>query len=189
MKSFRSWMTAIGIAALSHSAFAARVTFSGSLTGTDPTYNRVVSGTPPAGLSGVGTAVKYDVYAFNVTANGTYLMETTEPSEFDTFITLYRDVFNPSAAMTNAIAADDDGGPGSLSIINRSLFSGVDYFLVVSGFANSDMGSYSGRFNTVNGNGQVVLGSVQNRVPEPTTLMLVPMAVAGLALARRRRQA
>ncbi len=41
---------------------SAQLLWSGSLTANDPTYNRALE--TGAGLSGVGTAVSYDVQAF-----------------------------------------------------------------------------------------------------------------------------
>ena len=61
---------------MAQAALAARVPFAGSLLAADPIYNRALAGNPPGALSGVGTAVSYDVYAFTVTANGSYVMET-----------------------------------------------------------------------------------------------------------------
>jgi hypothetical protein len=193
MLSLRACFASVCLAALSQAALAAPVLFSGSLSAADPTYNRTLSGNLPLSLSAVGTAVSYDVYAFSVTASGSYVMETlsasfTSSTTDDTFITLYRDAFNPANALTNALQADDDSGPGSLSTITRGLNSGVDYFLVVTSFNNRQFGDYTGRFNTVAGNGQVVLQTTGNNVPEPSTLLLAPAALAALGLMRRRRQ-
>lgn len=193
MKSLRTWIAAIGLAALSHAALAAPVPFSGSLSAGDPVYNRTLAGNPPFSLSGVGTAVSYDVYPFHVTANGSYVMETlgaafTTGSSDDTFITLYQNSFTAATALVNVLQADDDSGPGALSTITRSLSAGINYFLVVTSFDNGQFGNYNGRFDSVTGAGQVVLGTIPTGVPEPTMLMLVPVALAGLAAARRRRQ-
>jgi hypothetical protein len=194
LRALRSWAAALGLVALSQAALAAPVLFSGNLSTTDLTYNRTLSGNPPSSLSSVGTAVSYDLFSFHVTATGSYVMETlgaaftSGPSD-DTFIALYQNVFDAATPLTNVVQADDDSGAGALSTITRTLSSGVNYFLVVTSFANGQFGTYNGRFNTAGGDGQVVLGTSPTGVPEPTMLLLVPSALAALALARRRRRA
>lgn len=190
--------TALALTAvLSQMAVAAPVSFSGSLADSDPTYRRVIPTLlgilPPLLLSPIGSHVAYDVFGFSVSANGTYSMETTSanfatgPSD-DTFITLYKNHFNPAAPLLNAVEADDDDGAGRLSFINRSLTAGTAYFLVVTSFANGQYGQYNGQISgPVNGNGRVLMDP--NAVPTPSTLALVPLALAAMALARRRRWA
>lgn len=194
MNSIRSWIAAVGIAALSQATLAAPVALSGSLSAGDPVYNRVLAGNPPSGLSIVGTSVSYDAYAFHVTANSSYLLQilsaafTTGVSD-DTFITLYQTAFDAASPLTNALRADDDSGLGSLSSMTLALNAGVNYFLVVTSFDNGQFGDYTGQLsNASGGGGDVVLDSVTTDVPEPSMLMLVPMALSGLALTRRRRR-
>ena len=129
-------------------------------------------------------------FPFFVTANNTYLLETlsaafTTGTADDTFISVYRNTFNPAAALTNVVAADDDAGPGHLSTLSTALLAGTQYFLVVTSFANAQFGPYTGHLNSTTALGQVVLGAV----PElPTSvLMLTPLVIGGLVAARRRR--
>ncbi|MBD8529599.1 MULTISPECIES: PEP-CTERM sorting domain-containing protein [unclassified Massilia] len=178
-----------GVVLASQAAFAAPVTISGELTVSDPKFNRPLSATL---LSGVGTNVAYDVFGFYVSANGTYSIESTSFSAqgSDTFLYVYQGAFNASSPLTNLLAYDDDSGVGSLSLINQALQAGNQYFLVFAAYYNNDFGTYTGRFDTVSGGGQVSLGTlVTNQVPEPSTLALLPLAALGAALARRQKRA
>jgi hypothetical protein len=189
MRAYRSWVLAGTVLGLAQAALAVDVPFAGTLSPNDPVYNRTLSGNPPGGLSAVGTAVTYDLYPFYVSANGTYLAETLSArfapgTADDTFITIYQGSFNAGAPLANAIIADDDSGVGGLSLATKALTSGTQYYLVVTSFANGQLGDYTGHLNSTNNLGQVILGAV----PElPTsTLMLSAMAVVALAARRRR---
>lgn len=174
------------VAFAAQTAFAAPVNISGALTASDPVFNRPLSTTT---LSGVGTATSYDVFGFHVSAAGTYSFEALSFSAAgaDTFVALYRDVFNPAAPLANLLQVDDDSGVGALSLLSRALTAGTQYYLVFTTFDNGDFGSYTGVFNTVTGNGQVALDGAA-AVPEPGTLALLPLALAGMVLVRRRSQ-
>ena len=117
-----------------------------TLSVTDPTYNR--SGTFLQGgtctLSGAGTAVRYKaipitlIAASNVTAS--FLTAdggSITPAGADTFLTLYGPGgFNPAAACTNAITANDDS-PSPLSrIATTTPLAAGSYTLVVTSFSN-----------------------------------------------------
>lgn len=194
MHAIRSIISAVVLSALSQVALAAPMLVTGVLSETDPLYNRPLSGNPPTMLSGVGTAVYYDVFSFHVTTNGNYVMKTVDaafadPVGFisnDTFITLYQTGFDPASPLANALIADDDSGAGQLSSITRSLNAGTDYFLVVTSYSNYTVGSYSATFDSAVGtNGQVVLGL--NNVPEPVSLALVGLGLASLCLRKRNK--
>lgn len=174
-------------------AAAAPLGIAGALSGTDPTYNRTLPGNPPSGLSGVGTAVFYDSYPFYVTASGNYVMETLSAAftgtPDDTFITLYQTAFNPATALVNALHADDDSGPGFLSLMTHALTASTQYFLVVTSFNNGQVGDYTGRISAGAGViGDVLPGSPPGAVSLPASWALVPLALVAVGVARRRRE-
>ena len=148
-----------------------------------PTYNRALSDF--SGLSGVGTDVAYDVFAFSVGADGTYLIRSFAEGlragdPWDQFLFLYAGSFDPSAPLLNGVIANDDfGGNIGRSGFDVALSTGVAYYLVTTGFANDDAGRF---LNIVRGPGDIL-----PVVPEPGTYALLAMGLFGVALAVRRR--
>lgn len=142
----------------------------GTLSVGDPTFNRFLWGgaylnvgdncdNDGAILSGVGTAVFYHVYEIFSPA-GEDLVATVESDDFDTYLMLYCDPFDPNNPLDNAIFADDDGGTGFNSAFlpgdNIALTQNVTYYLVVSSFSNNAEGDY-----TLTVDGSVLLTSLQ----------------------------
>ncbi len=179
------------LALASQAVFAAPVDFSGALTDSDPTFHRPLT---LDFLSTVGTAVSYDVFGFHVTANGVYSIRTTAAAfsiglSEDTYLALYANAFDASAPLTNLVNVNDDASISTfLSNITQSLQADTQYFLVMTSYLNGAFGSYAGVFDTVTGPGQVVLDNAASDVPEPATLALLPLAMLGMTLARRRQR-
>jgi hypothetical protein len=162
-------------------AFAGTTIFTGDTTG-GPTYNRPLSGTPPTGLSAVGTAVRYVVTPFTVSVSGNY--NFLNSSVHDSYLGVHRNFFNPANGLLNALAYDDDSGPGSDSAITAlGLLAGVSYFAVSSSFANTGFGRFT---LTIDGPGNIVGGG--GGVPEPATWAMLIFGFAGIGAALRRRR-
>lgn len=190
MKASFGFAIASALLVFAQASSAASVPIAGALAASDPVFNRPLSGNPPSGLSAAGTAVSYDAYPFFVTGADTYSLQTLSAAfapgtADDTFIVLYQTAFNAAAPLTNVLQADDDAGPGSLSLITRALNPGIQYFLVFTSFSNGAFGNYTGSIDNA-GAGTAVLGVV----PEPSTaLMMLGALAAGGLLAKRRRPA
>lgn len=163
--------------------------FTGTTTLNDPIYNRPVANasSPPTNLSGVGTAVHFDVLPFMVSANGSYSfsMEGLNPVNWDTYLGLYSGSFNPASPLTNALIYNDDNPTIGLSGFSANLTTGTSYIAVLTGFANTDVGDWR---LTIRGPGQATTGGA---VPEPATwaMLIAGFGVIGAATRVRRRRA
>ncbi len=157
--------------------------FTGTTVG-GPTFNRPVAGTPPTSLSGVGTAVPYNFLSFTVSNSGSYnfLSEAIAPANWDNYLFLYQNSFNPGAPLSNALIGNDYPTIGR-SGFDFTLTSGTTYVLVTTGFGNDDKGVYS---NTISGQG---VATPTSTVPEPSTNALMAAGLIGVAVITKQRRA
>ena len=115
-------------------------TFTGTTVGA-PVYNR---GSGCTSLSGVGTATPYHVQPITVSTTGTYSILSVQNGGWDGYIHLYQGSFNPGSPLTNCIASNDDFidiGQSLIPVV--TLTAGDSYFLVTSGFENTDSGTFT----------------------------------------------
>jgi hypothetical protein len=172
--------TFAGIAVLALAAPAAAVVINGDTTG-GPSWNRTTAGAPPTGLSGVGTAVRYQITAFSVAAAGSYNFLST--AGYDNYLHLYQGAFDPVDQFNGVLIANDDFPNVGISGFSFNLNTGTSYLAVASGFANGDFGTYQ---LSITGPGAVTLGGA---VPEPASwaMLIAGFGLAGAMQRRRRR--
>lgn len=154
------------------------------------TWQRPVAGNPPVPpASGVGTAVRYQAEPFYVTLTGSYNMLSvgTVPINWDNYLFLYHTNFTSALPFSNVIIGNDDNPTiGSSGFNGVNLTAGTQYYLVTTGFSNSDMGAFT---NTISGPSTAIRGLVGSAVPEPGSIaLLVGMAGMGGMMLRRRKK-
>lgn len=155
-----------------------------------PLWNRPLQNgsSAPVSLSGVGTNVAYDVTHFQVDTTDLYdfLVTATAPTNWDNYTFLYQGAFDPTQPLVNALIGNDDFPSIGLSGFNGvSLSAGTDYFLVETGFGNTNAGTYSAQITGRAGTAFLP----NNSVPEPSSLALVSIALLAATVARRRKSA
>ena len=102
-------------------------------------------------LSEVGTAVRYSVVGFYPN-EGTYctIYGTQEGPDYDGHLALYQGAFDPASPLDNLVEVNDDffaedGGyeVGTSRIPSTPVTYVDNWYLVVSGYENDDIGTYS----------------------------------------------
>ncbi|MEO6230849.1 MAG: T9SS type A sorting domain-containing protein [Ferruginibacter sp.] len=134
------------IIALSFPGFS-QITYSGTLSNTDPFFNRPDEGTPPTMLSTDFTHVYYQVITFTVTTPG--FITITSSSTYDNFGILYGPAgFDPNSPLTNALTAVDDQSGTNFGFTYQFTSAGT-YYLVFTSFKNNVTGSFAVTINPV----------------------------------------
>lgn len=107
-----------------------------------------------SGLSGVGIGVSYHVYGpFNVDLAGSYTF--TSEQDYDGFVFVYQNSFDPNSPLVNYLAGNDDSGPGS--VITTDLATNTNYYYVTTSFAPEDFGTFT---TTITGVGTATCGTL-----------------------------
>mmetsp|Transcript_38839 Transcript_38839/g.62907 ORF Transcript_38839/g.62907 Transcript_38839/m.62907 type:complete len:176 (-) Transcript_38839:58-585(-) len=154
----------VAVSGSSSTSLEVLATYSGTTIG-QPVYNRPIANgnSAPTLLSSTGTAVPYSSQAFYVTDAGLYTFVVTGP--FDEYTFLYGGPFDPAQPFNNIIIGNDDlSGQTISSGFSTALVANSVYYLVTTGFYNSDSGPFIG---TITGPSLAIFASTINVFGDP----------------------
>ncbi len=131
----------------------------------------------------LGTSGTLDWFLFQANAGDVVTIRTLNtPGQFDTGLSLIQGLVSAGLGPINTfaiLAEDDDSGGNALSLITYNITTTGGYSIALGGFGGS-----SGNYEvSLSGN------TAGFAVPEPGTISLVGLSVAGLLLSRRRKTA
>lgn len=151
---------ALGMVEVVH---AVTISFTGNTTSA-PRFHRsmpdlgATTQSPPTLLSERGTDVPYRSQAFSVDTAGNYNFFSSQ--NYDGFLALYRDTFNPNNALSNVLVANDDYPLGTAlrsGFDNVPLSTNTQYFLVTSAYDSNGIGTYT---NTIASSDSAATGTI-----------------------------
>jgi hypothetical protein len=177
VKFFRAALAASALSAgLMHGAHAELSFVTGDTAGA-ATYDRPFADF--SDLSPNGANASYQAYSLMVDTSGDYSV-LLHGDQFDTFLFLYENAFNPATPLANGINANDDAVALNTSGFEHPLLAGTSYYLVVTGFAAGDAGKY---LLSISGPGAATISAV----PEPSTWLMLAFGLAAITYTARRR--
>ena len=165
----------------------------GELTAGDPTFNRPVGFGGTCSLSGVGTAVHYDVYSFELLGPAPHdlFASLVGGTTMDTVMVFYQapggtqSPFNPAAGCANSVAYNDDFGGGLQSQISGTGLAAGWIDVVVTTFDNGVTGTYTMQVSSQSCVGEIPEISVSplslaaTQAPDVTTQQQLTIANTG----------
>ncbi|MDI1316963.1 T9SS type A sorting domain-containing protein [Flavobacterium sp.] len=106
------------------------------------------------GTPAIGIGVSYHVYGpFNVDTAGSYTFTSTQ--DYDGFIFVYQNSFDPNSPSVNYLAGNDDSGPGS--VITTNLATATNYYFVTTSYSPTAFGAFT---TTITGVGTATCGTL-----------------------------
>jgi hypothetical protein len=126
-------------------------------------------------LSAIADSVPYDVQPFHVDLTTDYRINSLF-NDADGFMLVYEDQFDPFDQLNHLRGVFDVNSTGESETADLQLLAGKQYYLVLTGFENSDFGPYTG--SIMNSNPMELGTATIGMVPEPATLLALSLLLA-----------